>query len=121
MDIVDIKRHEHNFKILCKFLKQEKIYIPFKRQLFTKRNLTTNDFFNLIEKRWPNYFLGSFDSHLTHRIDKRWAIIFNYVPYLGGYWGEGDIKNIRLCEMEDLSKRWKEFLLEHNYDKSNKI
>lgn len=116
MDIEGIERHRYNFKIFCQFLKQEKIYLPIKRQIFINRNLLPNDFFEKIDREYPISFSGSFDSYLTDRIDKRWAIIFFYVPYLGGFWGEGELRRFTTERMIEISNGWKEFLFIHNYD-----
>ena len=121
MDIEDIKRHRYNFKIFCSFLKKEQIYLPIKRQLFINRKLSPNDFFNILESEEPFYYGGSFESYLTNRIDKRWAIIFNFVPYLGGYWEENELRRFSSSYMHELSNKWKEFLFEHNYDKIQQI
>ena len=116
MDIEDIERHKYNFKIFCQFLKQEKIYLPIKRQIFINRNLSPNDFFEIIDREYPISFSWSFDSYLSDRIDKRWAIVFSYVPYLGGYWGEGELRRFTTERMAEISNGWKEFLFKHNYD-----
>jgi len=53
MDTEDIKRHKHNFKVFCYFLRQERIYLTMKKYIFLNRHLYPNNFFDIIESNAP--------------------------------------------------------------------
>ena len=115
MAIADIDRHKHNFKLFMTFLKLNKIYF-FKKFLFSKR--TPYDIFQTINENYPRTYNGSFSSQLSNEIDKRWALMFIYVPYLGGYWDNHFFitRSIFATRMSEISESWKRYLYNHKLD-----
>ena len=116
MDIEGIDRHQHNFRLFMAFLKLRKIYF-FKKLLFTNRNLTPFDFFKILNKERPffyDHFLEK-SQQFVNIIDRKWAIIFNFLPYIGSYWDCAFLKerSINSNDMKKISNDWEKFLFEH--------
>jgi hypothetical protein len=69
----------------------------------------------------PRLYIGNFNSSLMTEIDRKWALVFIYVPFFGGYWNDDlriKIEYISgIKSMKDLHEKWKEFLFNNNYDK----
>ena len=115
-DIEGIDRHEYNFRVFMAFLKMNKIYF-FKRVIFddTKRN--KHDFFYCLDNDHPFKYSGVFSNKLENEIDRRWSIIFNYVPYLRHFWSDTCIK--KHCNQEEMYKianSWKEYLYNNKFN-----
>ena len=116
-DIEDIDRHEHNFRWFMAFLKLNNIYF-LKKVIFEDSKRTKYDLFELINSDYPVWYTYPFDSELNHVIDKRWAIIFNFRPYLGHYWSDECIGH--RCDhkrMLEIVQLWKEYLYNNRFDK----
>ena len=109
-DIEDIERHWHNFKLFVWFIKLEKRYVCFKKLLFLDKNKTPFDLFNLINKTNTTSVL--MNNNLPNKIDRLWGSIFTYIPFSFS-WHE---KSVNSNYMENLSRKWNNFLSEHNYD-----
>ena len=58
-DIEDIERHLWNYKLLVKFLKDERKYLTFKRILFDKYERSMYDLFELINVTNPAFIIFS--------------------------------------------------------------
>ena len=109
MGIDGIDRHLHCYKLLVKFLKQEKKYRTFINILFVSQNRTVYDLIKTMnEKNIVNIYIEI--PCEFPEIDKKWSALFNYVPFLGNYW---DALNLGQSFMEKFHKRWKIFLIEN--------
>ncbi len=84
--------------------------------MFIDNNRTPNDLFNTINKaNIDNIFftLGK-DYNI---IDRKWCGVFSYIPFCQFHWTEVKGVPTKSDNMFNLIKEWKEFLIEHNYDK----
>jgi hypothetical protein len=116
MGIEGIDRHQRNFRLFMAFLKLRKIYF-FKKLFFTNRNLTPFDFFKILNKEGPHsydHFLKN-SQQFVNIIDRKWAIIFIFLPYIGSYWDCAFFKErlISIYDMKKISNDWEKFLFEH--------
>jgi hypothetical protein len=120
-DIEDIDRQMHNYRTFSVFLKKHNLYRFIREKMFTFYNRTPLDLMKTISRTGPRLYVGNFNSSLMNEIDRKWALVFIYVPFFGGYWSNDlNIKIEYLSDikgMQDLHEKWKEFLFNNNYDK----
>jgi hypothetical protein len=92
-----------------------------RERMFTFYNRTPLDLMKTISETGPRLYVGNFNSSLMNEIDRRWSLVFIYVPFFGGYWSDDlriKIEHLSgIKYMEDLHKEWKRFLFNNNYDK----
>ena len=122
-DIEGIDRHQHNFRLFMMFLKLRKIYF-FKKLFFTNRNLTPSDFFKILNKERPfhyDHFIKN-SQQFVNIIDRKWAIIFIFLPYIGSTWDCTFFKerSISMSDMREISNDWIKFLFEHILEQKQK-
>lgn len=120
-DIEDIDRQKHNYRTLSVFLKKYNLYRFMRERMFTFYNRTPLDLMKTISRTGPRLYVGNFNSSLMNEIDRKWALVFIYVPFFGGYWSDDlriKIEHLSgIKSMKDLHEKWKEFLFNNNYDK----
>ena len=116
MDIEGIERHQYNFKLFCRFLKERKQYQFFKRIMFINNNRTPNDLFKEINRsKIGNIFFVLGDRY--NIIDRKWCAVFSYIPFCKFNWNGKKGTPTHPDEMYKLIFEWKAFLMENNYDK----
>ena len=120
-DIEDIERQVHNYRCFMLFLKKNNLYRFFKEKMFIRQKRVPLGLMKTITEKRPGRYFGDFESPLIIEIDKRWAIVFMYLPYFGTYWDRHlDKYLLNLSGMDCLMRlhmRWQAFLLNNNYDK----
>jgi len=108
--IEDIERHWHNYRLFVWFIKLEKKYVFFKKLMFLDKGINPFYLFALINK--VNYSSVLVNNDLPNKIDRLWGSVFTYIPFSFS-WSEKDVD----CQyMNNLSRKWNNFLVEHNYD-----
>ena len=110
------KRHEYNFKVFMRFLKENHIY-ALKKVIFDDSNRTRFDLFKKMNIEKPMHWAGFYSSKLTNDIDRSWAIIFCYAPYLACHWNEMSVaKHFDTDRMYKIVDAWKEYLYTNRLD-----
>ena len=114
-DIEDIERHLWNYKLLIKFLKDERKYLTFKRILFDKYERSMYDLFELINVTKPAFI--TFETGFQNKTDAVWSDIFSNMTFVGDW----RYDNLIVDDMIKMCLRWAKFLEENNFDKQKDI
>lgn len=114
-DIEDIERHLWNYKLLIKFLKDERKYLTFKRILFDKYERSMYDLFELINVTKPAFI--TFETGFQNKTDAVWSVIFSNMTFVGDW----RYDNLIVDDMIKMCLRWAKFLEENNFDKQKDI
>ena len=114
-DIEDIERHLWNYKLLVKFLKDERKYFTFKRILFDKYERSMYDLFELINVTRPAFI--TFETGFQNKTDAVWSHIFSNMTFVGDW----RYDNLIADDMIKMCLRWAKFLKENNFDKQKDI
>lgn len=114
-DIEDIERHLWNYKLLVKFLKDERKYLTFKRILFDKYERSMYDLFELINVTNPAFII--FETSFQNKTDAVWSVIFSNTTFVGDW----RYDNLIVGDMIKMCRRWAKFLKENNFDKQKDI
>lgn len=114
-DIEDIERHLWNYKLLVKFLKDERKYLTFKRILFDKYERSMYDLFELINVTNPAFII--FETGFQNKTDAVWSVIFSNTTFVGDW----RYDNLIVGDMIKMCRRWAKFLKENNFDKQKDI
>ena len=114
-DIEDIERHLWNYKLLIKFLKDERKYLTFKRILFDKYERSMYDLFELINVTKPTFI--TFETSFQNKTDAVWSHIFSNMTFVGDW----RYDNLIVDDMIKMCLRWAKFLEENNFDKQKDI
>lgn len=109
-DIEGIDEHIHCYKLLVKFLKQEKKYHQFMNLIFYSRGLTIYDLFKTMNE--TNISLVMVRIPWTYSsVVKKWSSIFNFIPFFGHYWAAEGLNTEFMCMF---CERWRQFLIKYS-------
>ena len=106
MDIEDIDKHIFCYKLLFRFLRQEKVYKKFINILFISTNRSIYDLFEIINRQNPSTIIMFLDEDYPMAY-RKWSAIFNCRPFFGHYW---DRIGLDIDNMHEFCKRWYKFL-----------
>ena len=109
-DIEGIDEHIHCYKLLVKFLKQEKKYHQFMNLIFHSRGLTIYDLFKTMNETNINFVMVRIPCTYSSVV-KKWSCIFNFIPFFGHFWTNEGL-NIEFMWM--FCERWGQFLIKYS-------
>ena len=107
-DIEGIDTHLKNYKLLVRFLKDERKYAQFMDIFFYKKNRSIYDLFETINRTNLDAVLTNLSRYEYSSIDALWSSIFTYVPFFCRWYKE-DLDDNMMCH---ISSKWVEKLRE---------
>jgi hypothetical protein len=109
MDIGDIDRHIHCYKLFFKFLKNEKKYHKFINLMFISKKRTVYDLIKTMNNANIDYIMVHVPKNYP-LADKLWSAVFTYVPFFSTNWYD---EKLDFIEMKSFCHRWFDFLIKY--------